>query len=166
MEEINHLNKILEEKLKPHGRKLLGHIVGLALIFISERFHKRGLEWFLAAVMAFAGVILLVQGETFALSPYAFIKEIAAEETWGFAMAMIGGIRIIALMVNGVLPRGVPHVRVVMSLVSLIVWSEFAIGYLTARVPSLMIAFTVPACLFEMINAYRAATDAKVEDRS
>lgn len=129
-----------------------------------DRFYSRGLEWYLSLAMLIAGTELLVLGDTFGLSPYVFIREIATEETWGFVLVMVGGFRIIALLFNGLLPHGTPHVRVAGAIISMLIWSELAVGYLASRVPSLMIAFVVPAVLFEFVNVYRAARDAGIED--
>lgn len=145
-------------------RQHLARYYAATRLYVADRFYARGLEWYLGTAMLVAGLELLLLGDTFSLSPYAFIRQIAGEDTWGSIFLLVGGMRLIALLFNGLLPHGTPHLRVLMALVSMLIWSELAIGYAVARIPSLMIAFVVPAALFEFVNVYRAARDASLED--
>lgn len=134
--------------------------------FMVPRFEHRLLEWYLGFSMFLGGIYLILARTIFELAPYALIRQIASEPLWGQVLLICGGLRLVCLTFNGILPHGTPHLRVILALVSIVVWSQLAIGYLASRVPTLMIAFTIPAVFFEIVIAYRAAKDASVEDVS
>lgn len=164
MEEIDRLVKQLDRHTMPTWQQLLMRMTTRVHVATVRRFGGRSLEWFLGTVLAAMGATLLWHGDTFALAPYVFIREIAAEETWGTIFIIIGLARLAALIINGLIKHGMPHIRILLSLLSLMVWVELAVGYVTAQVPSLMISFTVSAVLFEFINCYRTGFEAGVED--
>lgn len=130
----------------------------------SHRFRVRSLEWFLALAMLLVGLELLRTGATFDLTPYVYLRGLAAENTWGWGCVILGGVRLVLLTVNGALPRGSPHLRAGLSGISMLVWGNLAAGYAASLFPTLMLSFVVPATLFEFLNVYRAAKDARAED--
>lgn len=129
-----------------------------------HRIHMRLAEWHLAFAMLVSGIVLLSGGDTFALDPYAVIRSIASEDTWGWFLLGVGGLRVAVLTINGTLPRGSPHLRATLSGISAVIWSVLFSGYLTSHVPSLMIAVTGAAILTEFVNIIRAAGSARLED--
>ena len=135
----------------------------MIIVGFSSKFRERVAEWHSALAMFSIGIILLMEGETFALAPYSEIQNIATESTWGTICAGLGGLRLAILGVNGAMWRS-PHLRAVCAGLSALVWSNFLTGYLSSHTPTLMLGMVSAALLFDLYNSYRAAQDARQED--
>jgi hypothetical protein len=142
----------------------LSHIFTLDVAAVRHRFEHRLAEWHLAATMFLCGLTLLSPGMTFDLEPYYVIRQVASQEVWGWALILTGGLRLLVLAVNGALPRGSPHLRAGFAFIAAPMWSVLLAGFWTYHVPLLVTSFLVAAVVTEMVNAYRAAQDARAED--
>lgn len=131
---------------------------------IARRFHLRLAEWTLAMSILLVGVVFLMPGETFELTPYAVLRSIGEERTWGLALLILGLARLTILTINGALPRGSPHLRGALAALSASVWAILFASYVASAVPSAMVAMTGPAIVTEFFIIFRAAGSARVED--
>jgi hypothetical protein len=134
------------------------------LTFLRRRFIRRVSEWYFAAVMTAIGIILL-DGNTFDLQPYALIRDYADQTTWALWLTFIGSARLVVLLINGGLRRGSPHLRIILASVSSLIWLTFFVCTAIATTTPLMLGpFLAGATIFDLINCYRAAQDARRED--
>lgn len=129
---------------------------------IHHRFNRRMVEWYLAFVMFLCGLSLML-GPTFEMAPYVVVKTMAVQEVWSVLMTAIGGVRLVVLIVNGALERGSPHLRSLLAFLSAIIWSGLVWG-MWSFTPTLLGPFLVTAVLFEGVNVYRTAREARSED--
>jgi hypothetical protein len=131
---------------------------------VRERLHFRLAEWHLAVTMTLCGFGLLQPGDVFAMPHYAVLSYLADEDVWGWTLLVVGALRLMALTVNGALPRGSPHLRALLAIVSCVLWSALLMGFMSAGSPSLMVPVTAAAVFTEFVNIYRSAGSARVED--
>lgn len=136
----------------------------LTIAGMNRRLDRRLSEWANAVAMVLAGLILMF-GTTFELPPYeVVIGRIAGQTTWGWALIAVGLARLVVLTVNGALPRGSPHLRSGLSSLSAIIWSVLLAGFLALEPTVLVSAFLAAALGADLVNAFRAAQDARLED--
>lgn len=128
---------------------------------IGRRFPYRVAEWQLAGAMFISGFILLRSGTTFDLPPYAAIRDIATETTWGWAFLLIGTLRCVVLIINGSRPRGSAHCRAALSIICAGFWVFLIAGHLALDTPTLMTGMLGGAIVTEFVNVFRAAGDAR-----
>lgn len=104
---------------------------------VKNHFVGRNPEWLLAILCFGLGFRLLGAENTFDSSPsFAVMKSIASENHWGVGMVIIGGLRLIALTVNGTFKtfaRFSPFVRTVMSMLTAFVWFAIGVGFYNAN---------------------------------
>lgn len=144
-------------------RDLLNKIFTLDLVTIKHRLHRRLCEWHLAVVMMLSGLALMV-GDTFLLEPFAVVRQIASQDTWAWTLFIVGFLRFGVLFVNGAIERGSPHLRSGLASISTLLWSVMLAGLLAFKTPLLIGPFLAAAVIFDLVNAFRAAQDARVED--
>jgi len=136
---------------------------------ITDHFPARASEWALSLVLLNWGWTLMLPGSVFGTSS-AFVEmaKWASEPVWGWACFLMGGIRFVALFVNGTFPsfRFSPHVRSLMSFFSCAFWFTISFGILQANVPTTGLAVYPVLLLLDMYNAYRAAGDARDADEA
>lgn len=138
---------------------------------IRSHFPARVSEWALAAALTTWGYILLLPQDTFAISPaYRHMAAMASETKWGSAAVTIGGVRLLALIINGTFaetPYGKisPHVRGLTAFFSCFAWVQILIGLLGSgdAVPGIGIVFWV--LVLDIYNTVRAFGDAGDVDR-
>lgn len=138
--------------------------INLTMTALRHRLHLRLAEWANAVAMTLCGLILLQPGATFDLRPYSALRELMTEHQWGVTLTVIGGLRLLVLAINGLLPRGSPHLRFVLAVVSCALWTGMLTGYLGSHVPSLMIAMTATAMAAEFVSIARTAGAAATEN--
>ena len=131
---------------------------------LREKFHARACEWMLAIIMLQLGIVLAPPFDTFAITTsFGELSRIADEKTWAWITATAGGVRVIALTINGAF-RPMAHLRVALAIASALVWFQITISILESGVlPSTLAIFPVFVA-FEFINAVRAASDAGKAD--
>lgn len=139
-------------------RRITHGIVGHFPIRISE--------WTMIYPTIGMGLALKEQPDMFTTSQsFATIQNIASEMTLSVIVLICALIRLIALVVNGTFQGfGIsPHLRLFASMVGLVFWSQFALGFLDAALFkggawSAVIAYST-FVIFEYVNAYRSWSD-------
>jgi len=142
----------------PH--RILIRQLGSARDHIAETFLARLCEWLFGAILLTLGLILLRPEQSFALSPATLpLRRIADEHWWGLYGAVVGGVRIGALVINGWV---VPHTYIIRSLcsfLSVLFWFTVALGVMASGFASTMIAVYPWITLAEVVCLWRTGRD-------
>lgn len=134
---------------------------------VRSHWDIRASEWLMLFPALGMGVALSVlQPDMFDSSPsFATIAKWNGEDFWGFWVLVCATIRLIALVVNGTFDefRYSPHMRLVASLVGVLFWSQFTLGFVNTYLGgagslSAVFAYTT-FCLAELLNMTRSWTD-------
>jgi hypothetical protein len=99
---------------------------------VSAHFVSRLHEWTFACVMAVMGYLLLLPNVTFDQPVFRAMALVATETEWGAFLATVGGVRLVALVVNGTFPQFhtiTPVIRSIMAFASAFVWFCLAWGF-------------------------------------
>lgn len=105
---------------------------------VTTHFVTRWGEWVKSAIMVAMGFQLQRPDELFATYPiYRVMAAVASENAWGSLLILIGGIRLMALAINGTfqayrLSTLTPLIRSALSFLSAGVWFALAWGYWAA----------------------------------
>ncbi|WP_386681801.1 hypothetical protein [Loktanella sp. R86503] len=112
------------------------------------------------------GAVLSLQDDLFSVSPsFAQLSQWADQPVWACIVTVCAIIRVLALIVNGTFAgfRYSPHIRAGASLVSMLFWSQFCLGFLIAAVSGEGAWTAVPAystfVLAELANLFRSGSD-------
>lgn len=142
----------------PHG--IIVKHVSAASEHISSTFLERLAEWCFAAVLCSWGLILFRPEETFGLSASAAsLARIASEGTWAFYCFTVGGIRLLALFINGWL---LPHtyvLRIATSFLSVLAWLTISLGLMASGTASTGLAVYPWILVAEFVCLYRTGRD-------
>ena len=142
----------------PHG--IIVKHVSAASEHISATFLERLAEWTFAAVLFSWGLILMRPEQTFGISPSsAPLARIADESTWAFYCASVGGLRLLALFVNGWL---LPHtyvLRIATSFLSVLAWLTISLGLMASGTANTGIAVYPWILIAEFVCLYRTGRD-------
>lgn len=132
---------------------------------------SRSIELYLSTVMAFFGLVLALPGDTLALSGYAQMRVpitlyFHSELIFGIALMWIGCGRGIAVIVNGFwYPNAI--IRIVGCVIGSAFWMMLLVTFVTASdmrgFPGIL-AFVIPAFVYESFSATRCAKDAFEQD--
>lgn len=132
---------------------------------------SRSVELYFSSVIAFFGLILILPGDTLALSGYAelrapIIATFYSELIFGIFLLWIGFARGIAVIVNGFwYPNAA--IRIVGCVIGSVFWMTLLVTFLTASgmrgFPGIL-AFVIPAFVYETFSATRCAQDAFEQD--
>lgn len=137
---------------------------------VTEHFRARAPEWALSIMMIIWGVIVYAPGDTFTTPAWAVMQLIASERTWGVCALLIGGLRLIALIMNGTFwqtwyGRLSPHIRAVMAFLSCFVWLQISIGLAKSDAVSTGLAIYPLLLALDLYNGMSASHDAGAMDR-
>lgn len=136
----------------------------MLIVHMNKTFRVRSNEWFMAAVVFLWGVVLIQPQETFTQPSYSILAQHASEDTWAIFCLVGGGLRLLALAINGAM-RPSPHVRAVLAFLSAFFFLQLAFGFLTAGTLSTGLAVYPAAAVFDFVNALHAIGDAADVDR-
>jgi len=107
------------------------------------------------------GIGLLLPGDTLTLPQYRLLGEIAPEPVWAAWSVCVGGLRLVALYINGSWRR-TPLIRSSCSIFGMIWWTLLMVLFLGSRtagpIGAGMLWFPI-FILFEGYSAYRSARD-------
>lgn len=137
---------------------------------VTEHFRARAPEWALAAMLVVWGSIVYAPGDTFTTPAWSVMQLIADERTWGISALCIGGLRLVALTLNGTFwstwyGRWSPHVRSVMAGLSCFVWLQITLGLVLAGTGSTGLAVYPLLLALDFYNVLSASHDAGAMDR-
>jgi hypothetical protein len=123
--------------------------------------HHRVIELYFSTVMLALGLVLLAPGASFDAANYAYLRATLTEETAGAVLGCVGGLRLVAVIVNGAW-RPSPLVRFAGCVVGAQFWGMMAVSFWVGSGEAIpgMLAFVVPAGAFEIYSAGRAMADA------
>jgi hypothetical protein len=133
---------------------------------VVDHFPARVSEWILAGVMVSWGWRVLQPGEMFAATPaFREMARMAPEEVWGLAAIVIGLVRLAALVINGTFAstwygRWSPHVRGVMSALSMFIFVSISIGLWLSGAENTGMAVYPWLAVLDFWNVRRAFQDA------
>jgi hypothetical protein len=115
----------------------------------------RLVEWSMAVVLTLFGVTLLEPGDTFVGPSYAILAKIAGEDTWGWIFTVLGGSRLLALILDRA--RFQSHslrLRAILSTVSCVAWCAIIAGKYMANPQSTSARTYVPFLIVDIITAF------------
>lgn len=119
----------------------------------------------MAFVTFLVGVLFLASPSTLDLPPYEVVSRIATPFTWGVILTLVGMARLLVLYINGAWSKS-PHLRWLLASASAVIWAFMFAGLTAFSTPLQIGPFIAGAVFVDLINAFRAAQDARVEDES
>lgn len=129
-------------------------------ISVKHRFEPRMTEWIWAILMCLWGIgLLLAPAEAFQLPAYHVFQMLMDKNEWGSFLAVLGGLRIVGLIVNGARKRVTPWIRMISAGIGFFVWLFITISFGIATVFGPVIFVYAVFCGVEAFNIYRAAKD-------
>jgi uncharacterized membrane protein HdeD (DUF308 family) len=130
---------------------------------IKHRFHSRRTEWTAAIQSVIWGVVLLAPGDAFASSPaFAIFREIINENVMGWAMVIVGVVRLVGLFINGARKEITPWIRVATAAVGCGVFTFISLSFAASGVWSTWLAAWPVVAVTELFNIHGAMRDARV----
>lgn len=130
-------------------------------VSFRETFPLRVPEWIAAAMMADWGRKLLAFPEIFDHSPaFHSMSLILPQWAWGSVAAVLGGLGLIALAING-LWRATPFFRLAASFGRMFLWLQIQFGLLAGGMPTTGTSIYIGLAALEIWNMYRASGDAR-----
>lgn len=133
---------------------------------IRSHFTIRVSEWVMTFPAFGMYLALRFQPDMFSMSAsFSTLKSWANEPTWAFICMCCGCMRLIALVVNGSFagfPYS-PHMRMSASLIGIVFWSQYSMGFIDAYLngtgaASAVVAYTTFVA-FELVNFWRSNID-------
>lgn len=128
-------------------------------IRVKHRFGPRMMEWFMAGHLIMFGSVLLLPSETFNQPAFQAFRNFVTEDFLGWAMLLIGCLRIIGLVINGARKNVTPQIRQFSAGVGCLIWSIICYGFASSDIVSTWIAIYPLFAIGELVNINRAARD-------
>jgi hypothetical protein len=128
----------------------------------ARHFHIRLPAWALSVMTLTIGLDIISHPGIYSHSPaLSALSPFLAERTLGYAMLVVGVLRLIALFVNGTFPpiKWTPHVRLTLSTLSCFFWGNFTLGAFFSTMPTGMVAIYPILLLIDLWNVRLAASD-------
>lgn len=140
----------------------------MLIVSLKQHFPARLPEWHMAGLTFLWGVYV-------ALHPGLFVQEATRQVfsgmfqmvadlpyppsvVWGVACILVGGLRLVALFINGAYSR-TPLIRLMMSFASAFIWTQVVIGLIKTGVPNTGLVIYSGLVLLDIMSAYRAGVD-------
>lgn len=142
----------------------MGDRVDMIIVKLQRHFPHRIAEWICAVMMFSWGIACAnVPAETWAMPMYSGLRNIMPQGSWAAFALLIGGGRIVALIINGAYCR-TPHFRALGAFLAIFLWLPIAFAVFFSEVVAIAVAFYPWLCVADMYNVYRAAQDAGGSD--
>lgn len=125
-------------------------------------------EWFSGIILSSMAVLMFCATRMFEASPayFAGLAAFGSQPVWGGVFVVFGGVRLVALYINGRKPI-TPYIRMTLAFLSCFVWWQLTISLFASGVPGLGWALVPWLLCLEMYNVFRSSADAReVFDRS
>lgn len=135
---------------------------------IQHKFRQRLIEWIGAAELMVLGIILLHPADSFGTLPaFVLMSEMFTEYTWGWILLVVGGSRLLGLIINGSMEAVTPWIRAAGAVCGFACFATIGFSMLTAwwfigAAPSTGIAMYVVASCAEVAAIYLAFIDARI----
>ncbi len=117
-------------------------------------------EWLASVILFSMGVVLLVWPHIFAEPTYSVMRLGFGLSGWTLVFILSGGIRLVALWVNG-RKSITPYIRMVMAFFSCFVWWQVTVSFFLSGVPALVWGVFPWLLALEMYNVFQASDDAR-----
>ncbi len=125
-----------------------------------SHFKLRAIEWGLAAMLFCMGTIFLNADFNFNNSPaLSELARLNSEKFWGWLCITIGGMRLVALWMNGAWRRS-PYVRALTALFSSLLWLQITLGLVVQPLLTIGIAIFPFLIFLDWFSVWRAMDDA------
>jgi peptidoglycan/LPS O-acetylase OafA/YrhL len=124
------------------------------------------LEMMLAVLLVAVGIVLAWPGETFAIPHYASVSDWIPEREGGALLAVIGGMRVAAILRNG-RSRYTPVLRILGCSIGAGFWASVFFAVEASSYPAgipLILPVSITAICFELYSALRGGADAHALD--
>lgn len=125
----------------------------------------RALEWVLAVSMVLLAVEVLVWPETLQFGAFHLILLVVSTHSIGVLLLLFGWVKGVGLMLNGQKIAGVkagPYIRAATSVVSAVMWAQFALALFSTAIDRGRPAFVLPICFsFALGEIYVTYTTVK-----
>jgi hypothetical protein len=112
-------------------------IVAKLVSGVTDHFITRLPEWIWSIILLNFGVTLLGSSDTFEGNVnFSVMERMAGENTWGWFLTVIGGLRLLSLVINGTfkpLCVWTPHARALGATFSCFAWFLIALGIFLAN---------------------------------
>jgi hypothetical protein len=118
---------------------------------VIERLGPRLLEWEHAVFLMLVGFLML--------QPGSVLGTMANEELWGGVIFILGLVRFISLVINGIRQRVTASLRAIGAIGSSTIFLLIGIGYLYSGKWGVAAAFFPVVATFELFNYARAMRD-------
>lgn len=132
---------------------------------IRQHLLGRASEWALAVMIFNWGIILNFVGPIFDRPIFADLAANISQESWSIVCMVLGGGRIIVLIINGAW-RGSPHLRGGLAFLSMFFWFEISLGLFKTGIPTTGLAIYPVLFFLDLANVLRAADEAAIVDRT
>ena len=128
----------------------------------GQHFAIRLGEWLVSIILVSLAALLFCATQTFALNPayFAAMIAMAPQVVWASIFLLFGGVRIIALYINGRKPV-TPYIRMGLAFLSCFVWFQVTLSLFASGVPGLGWAVFPWLLALEMYNVFRSSADAR-----
>lgn len=143
---------------------MLNGFVELLIHRASKETPTRAVEYLLAWLMMVWGFALALPGDILSRSPqYVYLIAVAPESAWAAFSLTVGFLRLVALVINGGMPRGTPIMRFIGAGFGCSFWIVLGVLYWTAirngSPPFPAVGFFAVFFFFEGYSCYRCAQD-------
>lgn len=132
---------------------------------VTDHFRLRAISWIMCFNMIIYGIILLNNPEVFYKTSHSVIymnlTRLATAHTWGTMCFVLGGIRFMALFINGTFPtfRWSPYFRAASSFLSAIFWFQIVLGTLASSIYDLSSDTYITFMVLDSFSLYIAASE-------
>lgn len=138
----------------------------MLILSLKQHFPARWPEWFMSGMAFSWGTYVTLHPELFTqaatrevLSGLAMMAgSYPPAALWGLSAVILGFVRAAALFVNGAYTR-TPAIRVLMSFLSVFVWTQIVIGLFKSGVPNMELVVYSGLIVMDIVSAYRATND-------
>jgi hypothetical protein len=128
--------------------------------------HTRLFEWLSSMMIISMALIEYIDPRTINRGGFYLISHLGMT-SWVFYIltCVFGSMRIVALVANGMSVWWGPRIRMLVSLVSAVIWSQMAYSLIVWSVAQDYLSLGIPIFTFlavgELVSSHRAAVDAK-----
>ena len=125
---------------------------------VREKFSFRANEWFFSLAFLVWGATMVAWPHMFDRPFYESFKRFGPQSLWTTVILLIGTVRMAALIVNGAW-RSTPLIRMVMAMLSCMVWLELTLGIFYVGYGTISISLYPIILIADLYNVYKAGGD-------
>lgn len=135
----------------------------MMIVKFGSHFNIRLGEWFASLILVSLAILFIGAPRLFDTSPsyFAVMRQFGNEGLWGLGFLLIGGIRLIALWING-RKSITPYIRMGLSFLACFVWFQIVMSLFVSGVPGLGWAVFPWLMALDMYNVFRSSADARI----